>query len=431
MILSEDPSERWPKVAAGGSVREAFLYDPMGNWETGGRSHDPANRILSDVNGSYDHDADGNLTAETDPATGPRTYAYDALGRLESVQTPAGATTYRYDALGRRYAMTAAAGTTLTLFDREQEIGTVEPGGQRRAYLSIREFRLAAEGPVYVHAGLEGSVLALTDTSGDFLEHYRYTAFGEVTVTGESGTPLATQPEPLSPWLFHGRLHEPETGLYWMRARHYHPGLGRFLQPDPIGIAGGANLYAYANNNPLRWFDPWGLKPETAEEAVNCRKLANAITSLSQEVRNLIDQMGQLNDESEAAVNIAAAGLAVELGLAATGINGIKSVGQRAFKNSVKQANRRARSGGSPFSNADRRAADLAGLNAAGGAAKKSLGTAAAMAALGFSAAEAANLVANSRIDSADQKSRDLFNTIKGLQSAQKGLMVIEDESCN
>ena len=53
-----------------------------------------------------------------------------------------------------------------------------------------------------------------------------------------------------------------------MRARHYHPRLGRFLQPDPIGVAGGANLYAYANNNPLRWFDSWGLMPETAEEAL-------------------------------------------------------------------------------------------------------------------------------------------------------------------
>lgn len=43
--------------------------------------------------------------------------------------------------------------------------------------------------------------------------------------------------------------------------RHYSPDLGRFLQPDPAGIAGGINLYAYSNNNPLRFFDPWGLWP--------------------------------------------------------------------------------------------------------------------------------------------------------------------------
>ncbi len=65
-----------------------------------------------------------------------------------------------------------------------------------------------------------------------------------------------------------GHLYESESGLYWMRMRHYHPGLGRFLQPDPIGIAGGLNLYAYANNNPVRWFDPWGLRWVNADEAM-------------------------------------------------------------------------------------------------------------------------------------------------------------------
>jgi len=33
----------------------------------------------------------------------------------------------------------------------------------------------------------------------------------------------------------------------------------RFLQPDPIGYAGGLNLYTYVGNNPLNWIDPWGL----------------------------------------------------------------------------------------------------------------------------------------------------------------------------
>ena len=116
-----------------------------------------------------------------------------------------------------------------------------------------------ASGPMYVHAGLEGSVIALTNVLGDLVERYRYTAFGLLTVLDAEGE--ETDGDALSPWLYHGRLYEQSTGLYWMRMRHYSPQLGRFLQPDPAGIAGGINLYAYSNNNPLRYFDPWGLWP--------------------------------------------------------------------------------------------------------------------------------------------------------------------------
>jgi RHS repeat-associated protein len=52
----------------------------------------------------------------------------------------------------------------------------------------------------------------------------------------------------------------PEAGLYYYKARMYQPGLGRFLQPDPIGYGGGANLYAYVGNDPINFVDPLGLQ---------------------------------------------------------------------------------------------------------------------------------------------------------------------------
>jgi RHS repeat-associated protein len=48
--------------------------------------------------------------------------------------------------------------------------------------------------------------------------------------------------------------------LYYNRYRDYDPTTGRYIQADPIGLAGGASPYSYAMNNPLRYSDPLGLE---------------------------------------------------------------------------------------------------------------------------------------------------------------------------
>lgn len=80
---------------------------------------------------------------------------------------------------------------------------------------------------------------------------YMYEPFGSTTISGPATT---------NSFAYASREND-GTGLYFYRARYYHPTLQRFIAEDPIGLNGGPNLYAYAGNNPIGFADPLGLKP--------------------------------------------------------------------------------------------------------------------------------------------------------------------------
>ncbi|MFX0198183.1 MAG: RHS repeat-associated core domain-containing protein [Candidatus Hodarchaeota archaeon] len=102
----------------------------------------------------------------------------------------------------------------------------------------------------YYHYDALGSVVALSDSSGDSCQSYEYSVFGQVA---------ASDPDfKANPYMFTGRRFDYETGLYYYRARYYNPYIGRFLQTDPVGYGDGINWYAYCGNNPLAFVDPTG-----------------------------------------------------------------------------------------------------------------------------------------------------------------------------
>jgi RHS repeat-associated protein len=63
-----------------------------------------------------------------------------------------------------------------------------------------------------------------------------------------------------------GQYFDGETGTHYNFHRDYVPGVGRYVQEDPIGLFGGINLYVYARSRPTSNFDAFGLEPRTPVE---------------------------------------------------------------------------------------------------------------------------------------------------------------------
>ena len=80
---------------------------------------------------------------------------------------------------------------------------------------------------------------------------YRYDPFGNL---------LAQRGTFTQPFRFMTKRTDTGAGLVSFGYRFYAPELGRWLTRDPLGEAGGLNLYAFVGNNPVNWVDPWGLK---------------------------------------------------------------------------------------------------------------------------------------------------------------------------
>ena len=80
----------------------------------------------------------------------------------------------------------------------------------------------------------------------------RYEAFGKARIDNASTAQINLR--------LPGQYFDAETGLHQNWNRDYVPGIGRYVQADPIGLAGGLNRYVYAESNPLMQIDPKGLQ---------------------------------------------------------------------------------------------------------------------------------------------------------------------------
>ena len=290
-----------------------------GNGTTTGYTYDAVSRLASltqdlanssyDFTNSFSYNPAGQITSLTRPNDTyawdghynvDRPYTVDGLNRM----TAAGATGLGYDGRGNLNSSGSASygyTTENRMVSAPNTTMVYEPGGGQllqfydASTAPVRDTRFAwsggqmiaeingAGGPItkryvpgpgkdepivwyegsgtsdrrWLHADERGSVVAVSDASGNVIGVNSYDEYG-IPASGNIGR-----------FQYTGQAWLPELGLYYYKARIYSPTLGRFMQTDPIGYDDGLNWYNYVDSDPVNATDSEGLSGQTAGYATN------------------------------------------------------------------------------------------------------------------------------------------------------------------
>jgi RHS repeat-associated protein len=274
---------------------ETYGYDSGGNRITSHLSatytYDTTNRLLEDADYTYEYDPDGNLIERTHKTTSATdTFAYDGFGQRTSASFGDGTSvTYRYDALGRRIEKAVNGDARRYLYDGDALLYEIDATGAalaRYTHASGTDQPLARDdgSVVFYHPDGLGSIYALSDATGAVAQTYTYDSFGHLLA--ETGSTVQS---------FTYTARERDGNEYYYRARYYDARIGRFLSEDPLKIAvasgagdvtaatGNGALYAYVEDNPLNYTDPFGLysiDPSCDKPPFNRRIIEQAVQRL-------------------------------------------------------------------------------------------------------------------------------------------------------
>ncbi|MFY1663991.1 RHS repeat-associated core domain-containing protein [Pseudomonas sp. Pseu.R1] len=249
---------------------ERFAYDPAANLLSGPQTPGRQvvhNKLLNFQDKHYRYDSFGRLSEKRSDRRGRQRFAYDAESRLIEVRNPEGhVIRMTYDPLGRRVGKTLFHPDGHILCDttfawdglrllREEQNGFptlylyADHGYEPLARIDGRDDQQRIR---YYHNDSSGVPEQLTEADGYLIWQTRYEVWGNTV--GEDRERYFVENQNLR---FQGQYLDRETGLHYNTFRYYDPDIGRFTTPDPIGLAGGLNLYQYAPN-PIGWVDPWG-----------------------------------------------------------------------------------------------------------------------------------------------------------------------------
>ena len=268
---------------------------------------------------SFTYDADGNTTQVTSDDNSSKQYTYDDADRLSSVVykndqgVNVSKSTYTYDGFSRLRIITKYTWNTGSsawtqqsqkkfVYDGMQVIqerdgddnvvanniwdGNIG-GLEARIVYDINTPTNPPQKYFYHYDG-SGNVTAVTDDSQATVATYDYDAYGNLL--NSSGT-YASQ----NPWRFSTKYYDDGSGLYYYGYRFYSPGLGKWINRDPIGENGGVNLYGFVYNEPSNYVDDFGMLPNYMIDP--CAQIKRDIGNT---LRKLREELGKYDEEGDA-----------------------------------------------------------------------------------------------------------------------------------
>jgi RHS repeat-associated protein len=246
------------------SSKSAYRYDSTSNRidSLANAVIGPGNRVTQFKGYTIAYDLDGDILSKKGADT--TLFTWDASGTLKQAERwtsgpPHTILTFAYDALGRRVAKTVAGLTERYVHDGDQVIEDIDgssgnlkaeygwtPGVDRLMYVRTPSWTAAAFADPII-----GSIRGLAQADlGTTYKQYAAPFWGQVGV--DTGFIMRFR--------LAGAEYDQDSRLYYNRARYYDPQLGRFLSEDPVGLAGGINMYVYAGDDPVDATDPSGTE---------------------------------------------------------------------------------------------------------------------------------------------------------------------------